>query len=46
MTETVVARSAKLGDSCVRDIPRLFPRKRFATSRSIDSTKFTRAAAA
>jgi fatty acid desaturase len=45
MTETVVARSAKLGDSCLRDIPRLLTKEEIRDLSRIDSVKFTLAAA-
>jgi fatty acid desaturase len=44
MTETVVARSAKLGDACVRDIPRLLSKDEIRDLSRIDSVKFTTAA--
>ena len=44
MTETVVARSAKLGDDCVRDIPRLLSKDEIRDLSRIDSVKFTAAA--
>jgi len=44
MTETVVARSAKLGDACVRDIPRLLSKDEIRDLSKIDSVKFTAAA--
>ena len=44
MTEAVVARSAKLGDSCVREIPRLLTREEIRDLSRIDSVKFTAAA--
>ena len=42
MTE-VVARSAKLGDVCVRDIPRLLSKEEIRDLSQIDSVKFTAA---
>src|ERR1700704_281614 len=44
MTDTVVARSAKLGDSCVRDLPRLLSKQEIRNLSQIDSVKFTSAA--
>jgi fatty acid desaturase len=44
MTETVVARSARLGDACVRDIPRLLSKDEIRDLSRIDSVKFTAAA--
>ena len=44
MTETVVARSAKLGDDCVRDIPRLLSKDEIRDLSRIDSVKFSAAA--
>ena len=44
MTDTVVARSAKLGDSCLRDIPRLLTKEEIRALSRIDSVKFTAAA--
>jgi fatty acid desaturase len=44
MTETVVARSAKLGDSCLRDIPRLLTKEEIRDFSRIDSVKFSLAA--
>jgi fatty acid desaturase len=44
MTEAVVARSAKLGDSCLRDIPRLLTKEEIRNLSQIDSVKFTAAA--
>ena len=46
MTETVVARSAKLGDSCLRDIPRLLSKDEIRDLSQIDSVKFTAGRAA
>ena len=43
MTEAVVARSAKLGDSCLRDIPRLLSKEEIRNFSQIDSVKFTAA---
>jgi fatty acid desaturase len=44
MTEAVVARSAKLGDGCVREIPRLLTKEEIRDLSRIDSVKFTAAA--
>lgn len=44
MTETVVARSARLGDICLRDIPRLLTKEEIRDLSRIDSVKFTLAA--
>src|SRR5690349_6013377 len=44
MSEVVVARSAKLGDACVRDIPRLLTKEEIRDLSQIDSVKFTAAA--
>ena len=44
MTEAVVARSAKLGDGCVREIPRLLTKEEIRDLSRIDSVKFTLAA--
>src|SRR6202140_2601113 len=44
MTDVVVARSAKLGDSCLRDIPRLLSKEEIRNLSQIDSVKFTLAA--
>lgn len=44
MTDAIVARSAKLGDSCVRDIPRLLSKEEIRDLSQIDSVKFTLAA--
>ena len=44
MTEAVVARSAKLGDACVREIPRLLTKEEIRDLSRIDSVKFTAAA--
>src|SRR5262249_1110068 len=44
MTEAVVARSAKLGDGCVREIPRLLTKEELRDLSRIDSVKFTAAA--
>jgi fatty acid desaturase len=41
MTEAVVARSAKLGDSCLREIPRLLSKEEIRNLSQIDSVKFT-----
>lgn len=40
---TTVARSAKLGDVCVRDIPRLLTKQEITALSRIDSVKFTAA---
>jgi fatty acid desaturase len=45
MAGVVVARSARLGDSCLRDIPRLLSKEEIRALSQIDSTKFTLAAA-
>jgi fatty acid desaturase len=44
MADAVVARSAKLGDSCLRDIPRLLSKEEIRSLSQIDSVKFTAAA--
>jgi fatty acid desaturase len=44
MPDAVVARSAKLGDSCLRDIPRLLSKEEIRNLSQIDSVKFTAAA--
>lgn len=44
MTEAVVARSAKLGDMCVREIPRLLTKEEIRGLSRIDSVKFSLAA--
>src|SRR4030081_2310479 len=44
MTDVVVARSAKLGDTCLRDIPRLLSKEEIRNLSQIDSVKFTAAA--
>lgn len=44
MTDTVVARSAKLGDICLRDIPRLLTKEEIRDLSRIDSVKFSLAA--
>lgn len=44
MSETIVARSAKLGDACVRDIPRLLSKDEIRDLSRIDSVKFSLAA--
>lgn len=44
MTDLAVARSAKLGDACVREIPRLLTREEIRDLARIDSVKFTAAA--
>ncbi|ETR79105.1 hypothetical protein X566_12625 [Afipia sp. P52-10] len=44
MSEAVVARSAKLGDACVRDIPRLLTKDEIRNLSQIDSVKFSAAA--
>jgi fatty acid desaturase len=38
---TVIAKSAKLGDDCVRDIPRLLTKEEIRNLSRIDSRKFT-----
>jgi fatty acid desaturase len=43
MSEVVVARSAKLGDACIRDIPRLLSKEELQNLSQIDSVKFTAA---
>ena len=43
MTETVVARSARMGDACVRDIPRLLSKDAIRDFSQIDSARFTTA---
>jgi fatty acid desaturase len=45
MSDAVVAHSAKLGDSCLRDIPRLLSKEEIRSLSQIDSVKFTAAAA-
>lgn len=45
MTVKIVARSAKMGDACVRDIPRLLTKEEIRELSQIDSAKFTAAAA-
>jgi fatty acid desaturase len=45
MTDAIVARSAKMGDACVRDIPRLLTKEEIRNLSQIDSMKFTMAAA-
>jgi fatty acid desaturase len=45
MIDVVVARSAKMGDSCLRDIPRLLSKEEIRGLSAIDSVKFTSAAA-
>jgi fatty acid desaturase len=42
--DAVVARSAKLGDSCLRDIPRLLSKEEIRSLSQIDSVRFTAAA--
>jgi fatty acid desaturase len=44
MTDAAVARSAKLGDSCLRDIPRLLTKEEIRNLSQIDSVKFSWAA--
>jgi fatty acid desaturase len=44
MTEAVVARSARMGDICVREIPRLLTKEEIRDLSRIDSVKFTAAA--
>jgi len=44
MSEAVVARSAKMGDACVRDIPRLLSKEEIRDLSQIDSVKFSLAA--
>jgi fatty acid desaturase len=44
MTEAVVARSAKLGDACIREIPLLLSKEEIRNLSQIDSVKFTLAA--
>jgi fatty acid desaturase len=44
MADAVVARSARLGDSCLRDIPRLLSKEEIRNFSQIDSAKFTSAA--
>src|SRR5260370_38243484 len=44
MTEMVVVRSARLGDSCLRDIPRLLSKEEIRNLSQIDSVKFSSAA--
>ncbi len=44
MSEAIVARSAKLGDACVRDIPRLLTKDEIRDLSQIDSVKFSAAA--
>ncbi len=43
MAEEMVARSAKMGDACVRDIPRLLTKDEIRNLSQIDSVKFTAA---
>lgn len=43
MSEAVVARSARLGDDCVREIPRLLTKDEIRSLSKIDSVKFTAA---
>ena len=45
MTDAIVAQSAKLGDGCVRDIPRLLSKEEIRDLSQIDSVRFTAAAA-
>jgi fatty acid desaturase len=44
MNDRVVARSAKLGDSCLQNIPRLLSKEEIRNLSQIDSVKFTAAA--
>jgi len=44
MDDAVLGRSAKLGDSCVREIPRLLTREEIREFSQLDSVKFTAAA--
>ncbi|MBN8981106.1 MAG: fatty acid desaturase family protein [Rhizobiales bacterium] len=44
MSEAVVARSAKMGDACVRDIPRLLSKEEIRDLSQIGSVKFSLAA--
>jgi fatty acid desaturase len=44
MSEVAVARSARLGDACVRDIPRLLSKAEIRDLSRIDSVKFSAAA--
>ena len=44
MTEAIVARSAKLGDACVQEIPRLLSKDEIRKLSQIDSVRFTAAA--
>jgi fatty acid desaturase len=44
MSDALVARSAKLGDSCLRDIPRLLSKEEIRNFSQIDSARFTAAA--
>lgn len=44
MSEAVVARSAKLGDDCVKEIPRLLTKEEIRNLSKIDSVKFSAAA--
>lgn len=44
MSEAIVARSAKMGDACVRDIPRLLSKEEIRDLSRIDSVKFSLAA--
>ena len=44
MSDAVVARSARLGDSCLQDIPRLLSKDEIRNLSQIDSVKFTAAA--
>jgi hypothetical protein len=43
MAEKIVARSAKMGDACVRDIPRLLTKEEIRDLSQVDSVKFTAA---
>lgn len=44
MSEAIVARSAKMGDACVRDIPRLLSKEEIRNLSQIDSVIFSLAA--
>ena len=44
MSDAIVARSAKLGDACVQDIPRLLSKDEIRNLSEIDSVKFSAAA--
>jgi len=43
MNEAGVARSARMGDDCVREIPRLLTKDEIRSLSKIDSVKFTSA---